>query len=165
MDLASTSGIIEAVAKGVERVGIPGGLIFAGLYLLHRMATGVGPSIARFFENLAAKLGEHSVDHAKINGKLDEHHAQLEGKIDTHHEKTAAELRRTAAAVRASADSVRSDVLKAIDASTDRILDRVVDKVAAFPGRESSLTPVSGLQRTPRASGDDDDTQLSEKDR
>lgn len=159
------AGIVDAVAKGAERIGVPAALVFAGLYFLHKLVTAIGPAVAKFLESLAAKLGEHSVDHAKMSGKLDEHHAQIEGKIDTHHEKTAAELRRTAAAVRASADSVRSDVLKAIDASTDRILDRVVDKVAAFPGRESSLTPVSGLQRTPRASGDDDDTQLSEKDR
>lgn len=164
MDIASTSGIIDAVAKGAERIGVPAALVFAGLYFLHKLVTAIGPAGAKFLESLAAKLGEHSVDHAKMSGKMDEHHAQLEGKIDTHHEKTAAELRRTAAAVRASADSVRSDVLKAIDASTDRIIDRVVDKVAAFPGLESSITPASGLQRTPRASGDDD-TLLSEKDR
>ena len=35
------SGIIDAVAKGVERVGIPAGLIFAGLYLLTPFADDV----------------------------------------------------------------------------------------------------------------------------
>ncbi|MFO0588846.1 MAG: hypothetical protein U0441_14950 [Polyangiaceae bacterium] len=156
------AALIDAVAKGIERVGIPAGLILAGMFLLHKLATSIGPSIAKFFETLSERLVTHSVEHKVLEGKIETGHAQLEGKLDVHHERTVAELRRTQTVVKASVDSVRAEVLKAIDKSTDRIVDKVAPPAIV---REASTTPVSGIPRTARLVVDDDDTQPSEKDR
>lgn len=143
------AGIIDVVARAVERVGIPAGLIFAGLYLLDRLVRGVGPAVAGFLTKLTDKMTEHTVDHARLDGKL-----------DVHHEKTAAEIRKVAATVRSTVDSARGEVLAAIDATADRILDDV-----RRSGSRSSIDNIPAPRSSRRVSPLDEETQQSEKDR
>lgn len=145
--------IIESLSRGVERVGIPAGLIFAGLYLLNKLVRSVGPPVAGFLAKLTEKLSEHSIDHAKLDGKLDTHHERLEGQIGAHTEKTVAEIRKAAAALRSHVDSVRGDVRDAAD--------RIIDNVRPLRG-DDAPDPRSSRRSSPL---DPEDTLQSEKDK
>lgn len=132
----------ESVSSMVERIGLPGALVFIGVYLAWSFVKAIGPSVATFLSTLTASLNTHTVDHAKFDGKL-----------DSHHEQTRAAVAAAAADLRLSVDSAKSDMLRAVDASADRIVDivrpptRVSRPSVRGATRDDAPTPPSGVRK------------------
>lgn len=146
---------IDTFVRVAERLGIPAALVLAGLFFGYRFVAAVGPAAGGFLTKLADKLNEHTVDHVKLDGKLDVQHKDVTGKLDAQHEKTAAAIRQSEQRVRTEVERVRGDLMRAFDIAADRIVDTACRAAPESPpsghGAHPTVTPVEGTPRTPRS--------------
>ena len=151
---------VDNYLRVAERLGLPAALIFAGLFMLWRLVGAVGPAASKlgaagaaFLDGLTSKLESHTVDHAKLDGKLDAHTEKVTGKLETHHARTASEIRQSTASIRSAVDSMRAELVRSVDAAADRILDNVLrtgGPESSTTGTTPTGTPVEGIPRTSR---------------
>ena len=70
---------IDTFVRVAERLGIPAALVLAGLFFGYRFVAAVGPAAGGFLSQLTYKLNEHTLDHAKLDGKHDAIDALMAG--------------------------------------------------------------------------------------
>lgn len=157
---------IDTFVRVAERLGIPAALVLAGLFFGYRFIAAVGPAAGGFLAKLTDKLNDHTLDHAKLDGKLDVQHEKVTGKLDAQHAKTEAAIRQSEQRVRTEVERVKGDLMKAFDVAADRIVDTALRSGPESIAHAPTPTPVEGMPKTPRsrsaAAIANEDTQPSE---